>query len=149
MHNIKLLFLCLWIFVGGVNLLLFDGKNDTRLSRNIQPELYALNFIINDERFIFTGNVSITFRVVNATDIIQLHAKDISVNWLSAVLKNVSHAFEVAELKLSTSDIVELKYHQEMTVGVYQLQLSFFGDINQNLKGLYSITNEDQKAGKR
>lgn len=146
MIDIKHVSLCILIFIGGVNLLLFDGKP---LSSNVQPDSYILNFVINDERAIFTGNVSMTLRVVNVTDNIRLHARDISVSWRAAILNNTDRNFAVTEVNPLNNDIVELKCGENLPVGIYQLQLSFFGEIRQTREGLYSTPNSGQGAIER
>lgn len=151
MLDIKCLFVCVSMLNGGAfNSLLVDGSNNDGLLAHVRPDAYTLHIVINEERAIFTGNVSIALRVLNATDSVRLHARDISVNWWSAELEDVQNgALAVSDVSSLKNDVIALKFNDTLAIGVYQLRLSFFNQIREKLEGLYMIANGQKGPGKR
>lgn len=152
MLHIKYLFFYITIWISGVSLLAISGNADRndRLPTNVRPQLYALSLVINDERSIFMGNVSIELRVLSVTDKIRLHAKGISVNWRDAFLRNnANQAFALSNMTQGKNDIFELKFNESLAIGDYQLQLSFFNQIRSKLEGLYIYSNGQDNPNKK
>lgn len=150
MFTLRQLFACILIFIASVNITLCDNDIDNRLPKNIQPDLYELTLVVNHERSIYTGNVTINISVINTTSSIHLHFKDGSVNWRGAVLKqNGNRQIDVIDINPQKNDIFGLKFSENLAVGLYTLQLSFFGVINRDVVGLYAVTKEIRGGSKR
>lgn len=150
MRTLRQLTVCTVIFIVFANKILCDDGIYSRLPNNVQPELYELTLVVNHERSIYTGNVTIAIRVINTTSSVYLHFKDGSVNWRGANLtQNGNRQIGVLDINPQKNDIVGLKFRENLVVGLYTLQLSFFGVIRRDVMGLYAVTKDIQGGVQR
>lgn len=125
-----------------------SAKVDYRLPQNVKPENYAIWLTPNivPDHFTFTGESEILITVLNATNTITLHAKNLTISLRK--LENLKNSTAVFILKNQKHDDVTdfeiLEFTKEILPGNYRLSMSFEGILHDDLNGFYrsSYTNE-------
>ncbi|CAG2107133.1 unnamed protein product, partial [Medioppia subpectinata] len=118
------------------------------LPKTVRPKHYDLTVEPNHETNVFTGRVTVEIEVIDATDVIKIHANELTVSGAKVVDKSG------ADLKISSTSedtkkqfyIIQLEQplSKEAT---YQLSLSFSGSLIGKIIGFYksSYTNKDNQ----
>lgn len=119
-----------------------------RLPTNVQPDLYVLTLAVNHERMLFNGNLTIIIQVINSTDRIHLHAKDIQVDWYDVILQHGDRSIALQEATDQKNSIIQLKFRENLPVGRFSLTVTFSGQIRRDISGLYAISQSDRRQVK-
>lgn len=112
------------------------------LSGNSKPLNYDLGLTIDVDRLTFNGTVHITLEVVNPT-------KSIEVDFeIPAYVTFNSFNDGIRPIGLNTTNTrapqIQYSFTEDLTVNKeYVLSLSFYGVINDDLKGLYRSNYSD------
>lgn len=118
--------------------------NDVRLPKSIIPLRYNLVLHPNMTTLFLRGQMEVLFTVVQETNYIVLHGKNISLTLLMIRDRN--------ERELLTSQILYYPYNQQIYIGLknylkqgsnYSLALRYEGKVQTDMEGLYlsSYTN--------
>ncbi|XP_063900761.1 puromycin-sensitive aminopeptidase-like [Zophobas morio] len=116
------------------------GK-DTQPFRQLLPNLvkpisYDITIKPDFDQFTFLGTSSIEIKVFENTQEIILHAVDLEI--LECTLKSGKDSFDKSRLNYNKDDeTVTLYFKEKITVGKYQLDLSFNGQLNDKMVGFY------------
>lgn len=109
-----------------------------RLPEYVVPTLYDLWIKVDVDNMTFSGHVSIAMTVLKPTSTITLHYKDLNVDWKFGRLLD-SRSQKMPFVKggdRPDEEMYDLNYRNKLSVGNYNLSLSFHGDIRTDLKGL-------------
>jgi puromycin-sensitive aminopeptidase len=117
-------------------------SNPYRLPRHVLPEHYELSISPDLETLTFDGHVSITIRVVEASDNVVLNAADLDLK--SVTLVGPDGEVGVTEIKLDEDyDRATFALESTMSPGSYVLDINYTGTINDQLRGLYRSVYRD------
>jgi len=110
--------------------------NDFRLSKDVRPTRYALEFDLDLERWRFAGSGTIGLELARPTREIALHSVDLDIKATGDVTA-VSYDAEsqTATLTLAT----------ERPAGTSDLRLEWSGEIAEKLRGLYRSTRPGER----
>lgn len=106
------------------------------LTGNSKPINYDLRITIDVDRSTFNGTVDITLEVVNPTNAIELNYEIPGF----VTFRKFLDGQRSVPLAVTISQTPQIRYNftEILTVNTtYVLSLGFFGDINNDLKGLY------------
>lgn len=110
-----------------------------RLKEDVRPERYDIHLDCDLKTFTFSGDETITLDIASAQEKIVLNALDLDIK--SALLYPEGGSKENGEklsIKLDPElERVELSAQNKITVGKYNLSISFTGTINDKLRGFY------------
>ena len=110
-----------------------------RLSNNILPSLYTITIRVDLVKFKFDGSVSIELKAEKETSLIEVHKLDL----------NIGSDIRVLDEKLMRTNVKVFNYIEESEIfqihlekplkakKVYDLKISFDGNITDDMKGLY------------
>lgn len=138
------------VIVGLVSLAHGQNVGTYRLSGHTRPRHYDLAMRIDVEEQTFSGRASIEIEVMQVTDTVDLHYKDMNVTVEKLLAVDGTEVIAAAAASYSEeTEIVKLQY-AALTVGQkYNLILDFSGAIRTDLKGLYISTYFDETGLKR
>lgn len=113
-------------------------QNDhNRLPRNVKPLNYKLHLAPNINNKTFEGNVSILLQILEPTNIIIMHAKDLIIHDVN--LKNVANApIESSIEHESHNEILQINLENEAKQSPIILSITFSGKLDNKIVGLYS-----------
>ncbi|XP_066249820.1 puromycin-sensitive aminopeptidase [Euwallacea similis] len=115
-----------------------------RLPRTVKPVHYALKLVPDFKTLTFKGSVSVHLEVLESTDEILLNALELNLE--SAQLKG-DKLFIPKEIQLSHSEeTATFKFDTHIAPGSYTLDVTFNGDINDKMKGLYRSKYVNEKG---
>ncbi len=138
-----------------------ENANPYQLPKDVSPVSYDLTFAPDLENFTFDGTETITVKVDESVKSITLNALDLKIK--SASIKRSQRPGEEAGGKLADGNGSEMEgtvsldsEHEVATIvfpgtlikGDYILQLSFTGDLNDNLRGFYRSHYKDNAGVK-
>jgi aminopeptidase N len=109
-----------------------------RLPRSVLPRRYELSIAPDLDASTFEGDVAITLDVVEPTDEIVLHAREIEVT-LDA-LEAGGRAVDAALAVVAEDERVVVRVPSGLDVGAATLRLRFHGKISHGLLGFYRST---------
>lgn len=126
------------------------SSNDIKytLSGNSKPINYDLWLTIDIDRLTFNGTVDITLEVVNPTNSIEVNFEttdDVTFNKFADGQRSIG-------LETTNAQAPQIQYNfaEELTTNKdYVLSLSYHGNINDELKGLYRSNYIDSTGTKR
>ncbi|MFZ0625706.1 MAG: M1 family aminopeptidase [Acidimicrobiia bacterium] len=119
------------------------SENPFRLPRNALPVHYRLHLEPNLDDFTFEGQVGITFGLTETSTKVVLNAAELDI--ADVRLESDQGVHEVAELALDPSaERLELTLSEPVSAGTYQLDITYTGKINDQLRGLYRSTYRDR-----
>ncbi|KAF5273236.1 hypothetical protein FQA39_LY07567 [Lamprigera yunnana] len=113
-----------------------EVKPFERLPPTVLPKHYQLALTPDLKTFTFKGEVSIEIQVLQQTDAIVLNALDL-------VIDKVCLLQETRNQKASTTTILpenetaEFTFSEPIQPGTYSLDITFTGEVNDKMKGLY------------
>jgi aminopeptidase N len=121
------------------------------LPSDVIPEQYDLTLEPDVERFTFDGLVKITVNVEMATDVVQLHSRDLlikSAKFTSA--ETGGESMEASEVSLNIKEyILSIKFEEVLPVGKGELEIVFQGTLNDQMAGFYRSKYTDSKGVQR
>lgn len=129
-----------------------DDLPNFRLPKDIRPVAYDITLapVFNtsdNNNFTFTGRSVITLKIVNATNKITFHAKDLDINDLEVIDPLSDIPISILEVtKDEQRDFVTLVLETPLNAGFpLTLVLNFTGELNNELRGFYrsSYKNEN------
>lgn len=117
--------------------------NNVRLSNSITPSLYTLAMTVEVDFYSFNGTVTIDFRTTRAVTEIEMHSKDLTINF--ATIKSDT-------IVTNSTYILAWNETEKITIGLgrslparsnHSITLSFRGRIASDMKGLYMSSYYD------
>lgn len=110
-----------------------------RLSDNIKPSLYLINIRVDLLKFEFDGSVSIELTADKETSLIEIHKLDLHISPYIRVFDEKFNRTEVKSFNyIQESEIFQIHLKKPLLANkVYDLKISFEGEITNDMKGLY------------
>ncbi|GJQ68392.1 Psa [Trypoxylus dichotomus] len=127
-----------------------EGKPFERLPDTVKPKHYTLSIKPDLKAFTFEGQVKIEIEVVQPTDKIVLNALDLVIK--KTTVENQSTSLTPININVSNEDeTAEFIFEKQIEAGLYEMDITFDGEINDKMKGLYrskyvNERGEDQYA---
>ncbi|XP_015604740.1 aminopeptidase N [Cephus cinctus] len=126
---------------------------DYRLPTNSKPIHYVikLNPHLTNDNFTFTGEVTITLEVVQASTNITLHSKEQTIDesrtFLAPYNDNTTR-YSITHNYDTTTDFLILSANETLPVGNYTLIIHYTGDLRDDMIGFYrsSYTNSNNET---
>ena len=110
--------------------------NDFRLSKDVRPTRYGLEFDLDLERWRFTGKGTIALQLARPAREITLHSVELDIE-ASGDVAAVSYDAE--------SQTATLTLAKELPSGAGDLRLEWSGEIAEKLRGLYRSTRPGER----
>jgi tricorn protease interacting factor F2/3 len=116
-----------------------------RLPLTVIPEHYDLHFIIDFEQFLFIGKQKLLIKITDTHSFLRLHCEDLAISKLvfSSEESVISVNYDLSDGEL------HIKPVEPLLPGNYQLEISFTGNLNDDLAGFYRsryINNNGEEA---
>jgi len=118
-------------------------RSTLRLSPYVRPQQYFIHLYPNLEKGSFTGSVNITIILDAAQSYIKLHSKGLNIK----------------ETKLNSTSVTAFSYPQhafwvvvpneELSAGEYKLEISFVGDLDDEVIGFYQSVYKDSTSNEQ
>ncbi|CAI6368801.1 unnamed protein product [Macrosiphum euphorbiae] len=118
-------------------------RSSLRLSPYVRPQQYFINLYPNLEEGSFIGSVNITIILDTAQSYIKLHSKGL----------------DITKTKLNSSSVSAFQYlehafwvvvpDEKLSAGEYKLEISFKGNLEDNVIGFYQSVYEDSTSHER
>ncbi len=105
------------------------------LPANVTPAHYDLHILPDMQAFTFTGTVDIKVTVHEATNTVQLNAKELSVATASVAQKGAVH--DAATAIDDGREVLTLTLPQKLLPGEATVSIAFSGTINDKMAGFY------------
>lgn len=104
-----------------------------RLPQTVIPEHYDLHFSIDFEQFLFIGKQKLLIKITDTQSFLRLHCEDLIISELvfSSVDSTIAVTYDLSDGEL------HIKPAKPLSPGKYQLDLSFTGQLNDDLSGFY------------
>lgn len=120
---------------------------DHRLAPHIRPSNYSLQLLVDPEADGFTGSVTISIKLAEATDAIVLHALDLELH--SALIRQSgAECTPSVEVDLEHQWIT-LRTDRNLEAGPAELCFEYSGSYCENLVGLYTSEFEHEGTTRR
>lgn len=108
-----------------------------RLSKDVIPYFYNITTDIHPEEFWFRGIVEIQIDVLGKTDNITLHAVALAI--ISVTVYSSEKDMYITDIDFyNDKQFLILKFPYNLQVGKYKIDISYQGELNRDLKGLYA-----------
>mmetsp|Transcript_24375 Transcript_24375/g.96029 ORF Transcript_24375/g.96029 Transcript_24375/m.96029 type:complete len:788 (-) Transcript_24375:2055-4418(-) len=107
-----------------------------RLSGISRPERYELRLDVYLESFRYDGQVRISIKQAEPSRTVRLHAVGLEIGEGSASWGDVSKKMKAYEV-LEKSQMVELQFEDEIPSGMFDLDISFKGQLHEKMEGFY------------
>jgi len=122
-----------------------DPGVNFRLSRHVWPRRYDLALLLDLETWQSTGTVEIALELREPTDVITLHALDLTIG--KAILTHAgAERPEPAEITVhSDAEAVSLVWAHAIPAGAATLTIDFTGEIVEKLRGLYRSVKDGHR----
>ncbi len=114
-----------------------------KLLEMFQPEQYNLTLDINREAMTFSGNVEITGQLLQPTNSIDLHAKDLTI--VSATINGLP----ASRISAEKFDVLRLTSDKEIIPGTHTVSVEFEGKITDAMQGIYPSNFEHEGKQKK
>lgn len=110
-----------------------------RLSDNIKPSYYSINIRVDLLKFQFDGSVSIELKADEETSLIEIHKLDLNIGPYIRVLDENLNETNVKSFNyIEKSQILQIHLEKPLLANkIYDLKISFEGEITNDMKGLY------------
>ena len=116
---------------------------DYRLPRNVIPRHYRLTLEPDLTEFTFSGSAVIGVAVVEATAVVVLNAVELEAD-SAAIRAPGGSEFVAVDIALDEdAERLTLTFPESLAPGDYELTVSFRGTLNDQLRGFYRSTFED------
>ncbi|KAL6260350.1 hypothetical protein P5V15_007881 [Pogonomyrmex californicus] len=126
-----------------------NKKIDYRLPNNIIPIHYdiKLTTYIEEDNFTFCGETSVNIRICSATIDISLHMHDLEINETATTLiKNDIIYKPIEHIYNNKTDILTLKFNEELSLDLYKLNMKFVGNISDSENSGFIIKSYTDKG---
>jgi puromycin-sensitive aminopeptidase len=120
------------------------STTDYRLPRTVLPKDYAIEIDVSPARKSFEGRLTLTARVVEPTDTIELSARGLSVDRIVATAKGKRTKGRARVRR--ARETVDLVFPKPLPRGAVVVTLEFRGRLSQGLNGLYLAKDGDERA---
>ncbi|KAI4470181.1 protease m1 zinc metalloprotease [Holotrichia oblita] len=131
--------------VQNLNVKMPEGKPFERLPETVKPKHYTLSIKPDLKAFTFEGQVKIEIEVLQPTDKIVLNALDLVIKRTTVSNKNTS--LTPTKVNVSTEDeSAEFIFAEQLDIGLYEVDITFDGEINDKMKGLYRSKYVNEKG---
>ncbi len=118
-------------------------ENPFRLPRNVMPVHYRLHLEPDLETFAFQGHVVITFGLTETTQSVLMNAAELDI--ANVRLESDQGEIEVSKVSLQQDEErLELTLANPAAPGTYQLDITYTGSINDQLRGFYRSLYRDR-----
>ena len=118
----------------------FPGTTEAaRLGRDVVPTFQAVELEIDADQEDYRGSVRITLEVVQPTDHLRLHAREMELE--SVTLEGSEGLIEVRHEK-EADDLVLLRVDAPLTTGEHTLAIDFAGPFNTRAVALYRMEQD-------
>lgn len=117
-----------------------EPKPFQRLPKSIVPEHYVITLQPNLKSFHFEGHVLIRVKIVQPTQKIVLNTVDLTIDKVTIQRTDSEGSGIVKPTTISTSEddeIATFDFPRELSVGNYDLEITYIGEVNNKMKGLY------------
>lgn len=119
-----------------------DASAVQRLSDQVKPTHYQLEFDINPRKDFFTGVAQISVVLSKAMDTIELHGQELKVSEAIAEGSD-GQARSAVYSQSSDGGVSTLTFDQTLTPGEYRLRITFSASFNDSLEGLYKARHDE------
>ena len=121
------------------------------LSEDVEPISYVIHLEPDLDKYTYTGEETISIEIVNETDVITVHSRDLAVQEVEFTGSSEgSEPIAAAELsyniKLMT---LALKFPQKLPNGPASLRIVFSGTLNDQMAGFYRSEYKSVEGEKR
>lgn len=118
---------------------------NNRLSDNIKPTHYNIEFILNIEEGIYYGKSNVSIKISKETDQIELHSMNLAITKSTLIYKDVQHSEENKEWLYKPSyysydketNIFIIHFSDKLLAGNYIINMEFFGEATNDTEGLF------------
>ncbi|MBC7794281.1 MAG: M1 family metallopeptidase, partial [Clostridia bacterium] len=117
---------------------------DYRLGKNVLPRAYAVHLVASPKRASFSGNVTIELKSKTETDVLELHARDLTVTDVVAIVGTKKFKGKVKARK--DRETVVLSFDKVLPKGAFKVQVGFKGKLNPSMHGLYLAKDGPERA---
>jgi hypothetical protein len=117
----------------------YDGN--FRLTQNVLPSRYALQFELDFDNWTSKGHERIELSVTKPTRQIVLHAFELDITKATVDGANALESMEPH----AEAQAVTLRFAREITPGQHTLEIDWNGGIRESLRGLYRSTRGEER----
>ncbi|XP_056640007.1 aminopeptidase N-like isoform X2 [Diorhabda sublineata] len=125
---------------------------DERLPKNVEPTHYKLRILPDLRNGTTQGSIAITLKVIQDTDEVLFHLRDIFIDKHSVSIRSTSDSSQlvIREQNYIEGDKYKIKLLKNLNKNEeYVLNLEFKGRLNGHLKGFYKSKYYDRQGKKR
>ncbi len=124
---------------------LHPESNPYRLAHTVEPRAYRLRFQPDLEDATFSGNVEIDIEVTEAVPSFTLNAIELNVS--SATFRKGARVLVSHDPELNTEfETATFVFDEVLPLGIATIALNFTGVLNDQLRGFYRSTYEDDNG---
>ncbi|VEN38176.1 unnamed protein product [Callosobruchus maculatus] len=127
-----------------------------RLPTNCKPSSYKISLVVPETSLTstgntFTGNVDITFQLMQKTSSLQLHSSHDRLTIKTLQLKHIATDTIIPQTSsVDETDVLTITTTQELEVGNYNLQISYDGRLSTtDMNGVYKSSYVDSTGTKK
>ena len=106
-----------------------------RLYPTIQPLRYKISLAPDLEKFTFTGEETVLFKIEKDTNTITLHAAELTLE--KVILKEGENEYKGTVLYNEEEETVTITFDHILTVGEHALSIEFHGVLSERMRGFY------------
>lgn len=128
---------CVSVTTGAVRTEPHEKRTDIRLRNDVVPIKYELSLWADPNSDGFSGQVAIDLQLLQSTDHILLHGKDLQV--LAAGLLGPEGDSVAEYSSLDDDGLARVSFAHVMPAGNYRLEISYRGKYQDDLNGLYRV----------
>ncbi|KAG0040333.1 hypothetical protein BGZ82_003638 [Podila clonocystis] len=115
------------------------------LPTNVTPVHYEIKLRPNLQTFVFSGEESITVRVHEATSVIKLNTKDLTIQNVSITVGETTQ--KPVSIDNKEDQVTAFTFAHEIPKGEAVLSIDFDGEINDKMNGFYRSSYKDKDGG--
>lgn len=117
---------------------------DYRLSKDVTPRSYAIHLNATPKKMTFSGTMRVSLKSRVQTDVIEMHARDLTVGDVVAIAgkKKIKGKAKLRKDR----ETVELHFAKPLPKGAVEVSTSFKGKLNPSMHGLYLAKDGDERA---
>lgn len=129
---------------------------NNRLSDNIKPIHYNIEFILNIEEGIYYGKSNVSIKISKKTEQIELHSMNLAITKSTLIYKDVQQSEENRKWSHKPSyysydkktNIFIIHFSDKLLAGNYILNMEFFGEATNDTEGLFRTSYNNGKGQK-
>ncbi|KAJ8417416.1 hypothetical protein AAFF_G00286430 [Aldrovandia affinis] len=117
----------------------------------LQPYLYLEVNNVTNQTFFFTGNSTVKFKCMKATNRIYIHSKEMNVTFMKLTdVSGTVHRIKAFNWLEDESNFLEIEIDKHLKAeGTYYLHTKFEGEMLDDLSGIYVSQYEENVDEKR